>query len=351
MANFTFGFYNAIDNDRLYDAVEMSEIFDGIINDGVYETIGDRFIIKECDYENHSVIVGSGRAWFNHTWNKLEDSYVLTLDPPHSAYDRIDAIVIEVDTTNRTNAIKPVYGIPAIDPVKPEIMNTNNLHQHPLCYITRKSGQYLIEQRYIENVVGTSETPWVIGVIDIMDASDLYLQWSSSWASFIKEVTEEWATMVAKNDAEQKKITADMQEWIDEKRQYIENDLVKAIEDRKTKIFDDMEKWISGKEAYIMDWFETIKGKLTDDPIVSFQIQLDEMKENSDKILYGFENKQTYEDEDGNIVELMADGRKITTEELENGDIIQKYYTSDGHIKWKKTIHENEDGKIIETVE
>lgn len=190
MANFTFGFYNAIDNDRLYDAVEMSEIFDGIINDGVYETIGDRFIIKECDYENHSVIVGSGRAWFNHTWNKLEDSYVLTLDPPHSAYDRIDAIVIEVDTTNRTNAIKPVYGIPAIDPVKPEIMNTNTLHQHPLCYITRKSGHYLIEQQYIENVVGTSETPWVIGVVDVMDASNLYLQWSSQWEKWFENIKD-----------------------------------------------------------------------------------------------------------------------------------------------------------------
>ena len=37
----TYGFYNSIKGDRKYNALEMSSIFDGIIVDGVYMSIGD----------------------------------------------------------------------------------------------------------------------------------------------------------------------------------------------------------------------------------------------------------------------------------------------------------------------
>ena len=37
----TYGFYNSINGDRKYNALEMSSIFDGIIVDGVYMSIGD----------------------------------------------------------------------------------------------------------------------------------------------------------------------------------------------------------------------------------------------------------------------------------------------------------------------
>ncbi len=33
----TFGFYNSVNGDRKYDAIQMSSIFDGIIRDGVFQ--------------------------------------------------------------------------------------------------------------------------------------------------------------------------------------------------------------------------------------------------------------------------------------------------------------------------
>lgn len=67
----SYGFYNSMNGDRKYDATQMSSIFDGIINDGIYETIGDRFVVRTSGGMN--VVVGTGRAWFNHTWT-LNDS-------------------------------------------------------------------------------------------------------------------------------------------------------------------------------------------------------------------------------------------------------------------------------------
>lgn len=42
----TYGFYNSRNHDRRYDAIQMSSIFDGIIRDGIYMSIGDHMIVK-----------------------------------------------------------------------------------------------------------------------------------------------------------------------------------------------------------------------------------------------------------------------------------------------------------------
>ena len=56
----TYGFYNSINGDRKYNALEMSSIFDGIIVDGVYMSIGvEREIVRRhgnhCRYRSSVV--------------------------------------------------------------------------------------------------------------------------------------------------------------------------------------------------------------------------------------------------------------------------------------------------------
>ena len=36
----TYGFYNSLNKDRVYNAEQMSSIFNGIITDGVFASIG-----------------------------------------------------------------------------------------------------------------------------------------------------------------------------------------------------------------------------------------------------------------------------------------------------------------------
>ena len=72
----TSGFFNSVNHDRLYDAEQVSSIFDGIIKDGVYESIGDAFMVTPNSDLNDSIIVGTGRAWFDHTWTYVIESGV-----------------------------------------------------------------------------------------------------------------------------------------------------------------------------------------------------------------------------------------------------------------------------------
>ena len=45
----TFGFYNSKEGDRRYDAIQMSSIFDGIIQDGILQHVGTAMVVKESE--------------------------------------------------------------------------------------------------------------------------------------------------------------------------------------------------------------------------------------------------------------------------------------------------------------
>lgn len=183
---FTFGFYNSIDEDRLYDAVQVSQIFDGIISDGVYEQYKHAMILKVNS--EGEVYVQPGRAWLNHTWNYVDSDTIIEGAPESDViYPRIDAVVIDIQANidSRTNAIIWVKGEAGSNPKKPTMINTYDHHQYPLGYITREPGVEAIKQANVENTVGTSELPFVTGIIQTLDIDELILQWKAQWEDFL----------------------------------------------------------------------------------------------------------------------------------------------------------------------
>ena len=169
----TCGFYNSLNGDRKYNAVELSSIFDGIINDGVFPTIGDHFNVTAA---GGSVInVGTGKAWFNHTWTDNNAILPITCEVSELLLDRIDAIVLEINASDnvRDNFIKYIKGVPSSTPAKPVLTQSTTIHQYPLCYIRRTAGVNDIKQTDITNVVGTDDTPYVIGIVQPVDKSDI----------------------------------------------------------------------------------------------------------------------------------------------------------------------------------
>lgn len=182
--SFTCGFYNALDHDRLYDALQMSSIFDGIIRDGVFMIEGNQFMVNALD--GMTVTVDTGRAWFDHTWNLNDSKYPITLDQSEVVLDRIDAVIIEVnaDEAVRENFLKVVKGTPSTDPVRPTLEDSEYLHQHALAYIYVAANVSLIRQSNITYVVGTEETPYVTAPLEIISIDNIVAQWAGEWNEF-----------------------------------------------------------------------------------------------------------------------------------------------------------------------
>lgn len=110
------GFFNSLNGDRKYNAAQMSAIFDGLIIDGVFASIGTAFAVKAAG--GLTVNVGVGKAWFNHTWTVNDSILPMTAPEAEVLLDRIDAVVLEVNGMEsvRDNTIKFVKGNPSSAP-------------------------------------------------------------------------------------------------------------------------------------------------------------------------------------------------------------------------------------------
>jgi hypothetical protein len=215
----TYGFYNSLNGDRKYDATQLSSLFDGLIIDGVFASIGTCFVVKAAT--GNTVNVGIGKAWFNKTWT-LNDA-ILPLEAPVSEVllDRIDAVVIEVDTSERVNSIKFVEGAPSSSPVNPTLASGPTLFQYPLCYIYRAAGSTEITQADITNMVGTEETPFITGILQTISLDELLGQWEDEFDQWI---ASEQADLLAE----------------------------KAL----------LDQWIASEQDDFTNWFNEIKGQL-----------------------------------------------------------------------------------------
>ena len=196
---FTCGFFNSENGDRKYNAEQMSAIFDGIIADGVFTTIGDHMAVSAGT--GMQVLVGTGKAWFDHTWNVNDAAYPLTIAASDVTLSRIDAIVLETNHSDsvRLNKLRVVQGTVASSPVKPTLTNSEKVHQHPLAWVTVAPGVTQIAASAIENAVGTSACPFVTGIIATTAIDDLFNQWNGEFDEWFDNLKAQLSDNVVAN--------------------------------------------------------------------------------------------------------------------------------------------------------
>ena len=282
----TCGFYNSI-GDRKYDAIQMSELFDGIINDGIFASIGTGFVVK-ADTGN-IVNVGIGKAWFNHTWTKND--------------------VIEVNSSIevRDNFIKPIKGTPSSTPVTPTLSKNGNLYQYPLCYIYRKAGSTEIKQTDITNTVGSEETPFITGLMQTISLSELLGQWEDELDQFVKDETADF-------DSDYQQLKRNME-------------AAAAV----------LTEWTKGEQQTFLDWFESMRNQLSTDAAGNLQLQLDKMKLES-ILTNGFS---------GGTKVFSDDGTTITSTD-NDGAVLVKMFT-DEFTKCTSTLKDS-NGSLVATL-
>lgn len=184
----TYGFYDSLNGDRKYNARQLASIFDGVISDGIFATYGGHFLVSAVS--GMSIKVASGRAWLNHTWTLNDVDYPLTVDTAEVVTNRIDTVIIEVDESQdkRQNQIKILKGSAADTPVAPALTNNSTLHQYALADIYVGAGVTEITAANITNWVGTGTLPWVTGLIDTINATELTAQWNAQVTALLDQL-------------------------------------------------------------------------------------------------------------------------------------------------------------------
>lgn len=150
----TYGFFNSIDDDRVYDAIEISDFFDSVFTDGIFPNVGTQLKLTPQGASRY-VLIGIGRAWLNNTW--IDNDSVTDIDCYRAGYTYI--IGLNIDKSLRFNSIKVLAAFPTGDPF-PELIKSEMLIQYPLGYVTVRPGEHVTEDD-ITNMVGTPECPYM----------------------------------------------------------------------------------------------------------------------------------------------------------------------------------------------
>jgi hypothetical protein len=326
------GFFNSLNGDRKYNAAQMSAIFDGLIVDGVFASIGTAFAVKAAG--GLTVNVGVGKAWFDHTWTVNDSILPMTAPEAEVLLDRIDAVVLEVNGMEsvRENTIKFVKGNPSSAPSRPTLTNEGNVHQYPLCYIYRKYGTAVINQADITPMVGTESTPFVTGILQTISLDELLGKWQDELDRFTDARSQEVDNWIAQEES-------DFTTWFNK---------MKADLQQEQAVLD---QWIASEQADFLAWYNQMKDQLSGDVAGNLQLEID--KEEVKRILLvGFEDGTKEFSDDGTVITSTAgDGRTLTKTFSDGFLTMTNVLKSAAGAEVARAVKTfDSDGKLISTV-
>ena len=180
-----YGFFDSVNNDRVYNADQMSNMFKGLISDGIFENVSNRFIVTSVSGQL-KVYVGTGRAFVKDKWIENSSPVTVTLNSPHPILNRYTAIVLRKDVANRSVIITTIDGTNATNPSYPSIVRDDNYYDLCLAYVyVKANATEILQDDIIDTRTNSDICGWVTGIIRQVDTSDLFLQYLAAYQTMM----------------------------------------------------------------------------------------------------------------------------------------------------------------------
>ena len=206
----TYGYFNSVDGDRVYNADQMSRYFDGLVSNGVYLNVGDAFkVIASGD--GLSVNVKTGRGIIDCKWVNSDAIETINLNEADVSKPRYTAITLRLSYTDRLIALGFHDGTPASNPQKPEPLRTAENYELILAYVLVPAGATSISQAQIEDTRASKRLcGWVSGLIDQVDTDQLFDQFNTAYQNMLTQMAQWQATQQAQFEAWFATLTQDL---------------------------------------------------------------------------------------------------------------------------------------------
>ena len=185
----TSGFFNSSNGDRLYNADQLSAIFNGLITDGVYQSIGNKLAVQPNS--GMTIQINTGRGWFAGKWVDNNSPYLLNLEASDVTLNRYVAVGVKVDVNSTVRTAVPFvkYSSFATNPAKPTAERSEKIKEYILAYVYIKAGASSITASNIEDTrANTSLCGWVTGLIDQVNSNTLWTQWEAMFNEWFDTV-------------------------------------------------------------------------------------------------------------------------------------------------------------------
>ena len=191
--NVKSGFYDAIENDRLYSADEMNMPYKRLVADGVYATPEGTpsTDLQVMASSGMTIVVKAGNAIIGAKWVESAADIGIVVPSNTDISARIDSVIAQVNKnpSGRTGNIVYRTGTPGADPQPPDINAESGIVELRLANIVVAPGAVEITDSVITDCRGSSECPWITSLIQQVDTSTLYQQWQAAYQEYYDETT------------------------------------------------------------------------------------------------------------------------------------------------------------------
>jgi len=233
------GFFNSVNGDRVYNADQMSAIFEGLITDGVYEAVGNKLAVQPNS--GMTIQIATGRGWCKRKWFNNTNEYLMTLEASDVTLNRWCAVCVRSDITDTVRSAVPVlkYSEYATTPVKPTPTNTETVKELILAYVYIKAGATEITASDIEDTRGNEALcGWVAGLIEQLSSATLWTQWEALFTDWFKGlqdlINENTEAMLVSALPVSVTLTLTAEGWVSESGVYKQTVTVTGMNDTKS---------------------------------------------------------------------------------------------------------------------
>lgn len=165
----TGGFFDSVNQDRLYNADQMNMPYKKIVSDGLFFEGGDGGnIFKVTAAGGMTVNVGPGNALIGGKWAENEDALSVEISGNTSESARVDSVILRLDANIETRAIGIVYRQGAA--AAPALDTSDGIKEFRLANIAVAVNAVAITDVNITDTRGTADCPWVSSIVTPSEA-------------------------------------------------------------------------------------------------------------------------------------------------------------------------------------
>ena len=218
------GFFNAINEDRVYSADDMNRPYRRLISNGVFATpkgeASDDLQVFSAN-NGMNVIVSAGNAIIGDKWFENPSDLIITIPQNSEVLSRIDSIIAQIDKTQEGRKGNLVYrkGHASSNPIHPDINTEENIFEMRLADIEISPSCVKVTQDLITDCRGSSECPWVTSLIYQVDISTLFVQWQTAYQNFFEEFKQKTDSFFSQEEL-------NFETWFEEIQNQLSDDAV-----------------------------------------------------------------------------------------------------------------------------
>lgn len=188
------GFFNANlvgeEYDRVYLAQHFAAYFASFIGNGVFVEHSNQLQVMEMTTPQMQIGVEKGQGWINGYWYENTDTIYLPIDAADGVLDRFDSVVLRLGFLERNIWLAVKKGTPSTIPSAPEVTRNADYYELQLATISIPANSIKITQAQITDTrMNRDVCGWVTGVVKQLDTTTLFNQFETYFEEF-KQLNE-----------------------------------------------------------------------------------------------------------------------------------------------------------------